>query len=244
MNEAQLKRKVEEKGFELTSTALSQFETYYELLVEWNGKMNLSAITEKEEVYNKHFFDSVSPAFFNFIPQSGTLCDVGSGAGFPSLPLKILFPNLHVTIVDSLQKRITFLEEVVQQLGLKGVSLYHDRAEQFGRQKGHREAYDVVTARAVARMSVLSELCLPLVKKEGLFLALKGPKADEEFVIGKKAVHLLGGQLERTEQIILPEEGGERNLLAIRKVRNTPKAYPRKAGTPNKKPLGEESVTS
>jgi 16S rRNA (guanine527-N7)-methyltransferase len=207
------------------------------LLIEWNEKMNLTAITEETEVYLKHFFDSISAAFYFDFSRELSICDVGAGAGFPSIPLKIAFPNLQVTIVDSLNKRITFLETLARELKLEKVNFCHDRAETFGQNPIHREKYDVVTARAVARMSVLSELCLPLVKKGGVFLAMKAASAEEEFMIGKKAIEILGGKLEETYSFTLPVEDSERTIMVIRKEKATPKKYPRKPGTPNKSPI-------
>ena len=173
MTPEQFRQALKEKGIELTDTQMSQFANYFTLLVEWNEKMNLTAITEESEVYLKHFYDSLTLAFTNDFAKEGfTLCDVGSGAGFPSIPLKIAFPNSQVTIVDSLNKRITFLKTLSQSLGLEGVHLYHDRAETFGQNKEFREGFDYVTARAVARLNVLAELCFPLVKKDGYFLAM------------------------------------------------------------------------
>jgi len=238
MNTEQFIQLLEEKGISLSSQQIQQYETYYELLVEWNQKMNLTAITEKEEVYLKHFFDSITAAFyFPFHEQTLHLCDVGAGAGFPSIPIKIAFPNIHVTIVDSLNKRITFLENLAQQLQLKGVRFIHDRAETFGHLKDHREAYDIVTARAVARMSVLSELCLPLVKLGGTFIAMKGASGKEELDSSKKAIAILGGELKDSNSFVLPIEESERNIFLIEKKKQTPKKYPRKPGTPNRNPI-------
>lgn len=228
---------LEEKGISLSPEQLNQFERYYELLVEWNEKMNLTAITEKEDVYLKHFYDSISAAFYVDFTQVTTLCDVGAGAGFPSIPLKICFPHLHISIVDSLNKRITFLNHLSDELGLENTNFYHDRAETFGKNKAHREKYDMVTARAVARMSVLSELCLPLVKKGGIFVAMKASNVKEELSNAKKAIGMLGGQTDKMYSFILPEEESERNIVKIDKVKETPNKYPRKPGTPNKLPL-------
>jgi len=228
---------LEEKGITLSPMQLEQFETYFRMLVEWNEKMNLTSITEKEEVYLKHFYDSISAAFFIDFHKVTTICDIGAGAGFPSIPLKICFPHLHVTIVDSLQKRITFLNELAKGLNLQDTIFYHDRAETFGQRKEKRESYDLVTARAVARLSVLSELCLPLVKKEGLFVALKASAADEEMQAGKKAVTVLGGEVVEKHSFVLPLEESERNIIVIEKKKQTPKKYPRKPGTPNKSPI-------
>ncbi|MTH54161.1 16S rRNA (guanine(527)-N(7))-methyltransferase RsmG [Bacillus mangrovi] len=229
--------KLEEKGISLSPEQLSQFDTYYHLLVEWNEKMNLTSITEEKEVYLKHFYDSISAAFYFDFSKPLSLCDVGAGAGFPSLPIKICFPQLKVSIVDSLNKRITFLEELAKQLKLENVHFYHDRAETFGKNKQHREQYDVATARAVARLSVLSELCLPLVKKDGHFVALKAASADEEMKAGEKAVTVLGGKVEAVHSFQLPLEESDRNIVVIHKIKATPGKYPRKPGTPNKTPI-------
>ncbi len=227
---------LEEKGIFLSPQQFAQFETYYKLLVEWNEKMNLTAITDKEGVYLKHFFDSITPAFYYDFSQPLSICDVGAGAGFPSIPLKICFPHLHVSIVDSLQKRITFLNHLAAQLELEGVAFYHDRAETFG-QKSVRESFDVVMARAVARLSVLSELCLPLVKVGGTFIAMKGASAQEELEQGKTAIRVLGGEVAKVEQFLLPIEESERAIVFVEKKRKTPKKYPRKPGVPNKLPI-------
>lgn len=228
MNIEQFTAALEEKGMTLSPVQLEQFETYFRMLVEWNEKMNLTSITEKEEVYLKHFYDSISASFFIDFHKVTTICDIGAGAGFPSIPLKICFPHLHVTIVDSLQKRITFLNELAKGLNLQDTTFYHDRAETFGQRKEKRESYDLVTARAVARLSVLSELCLPLVKKEGLFVALKASAADEEMQAGKKAVTVLGGEVVEKHSFVLPLEESERNIIVIEKKKQTPKKYPRK----------------
>ncbi|WP_077623770.1 16S rRNA (guanine(527)-N(7))-methyltransferase RsmG [Sediminibacillus massiliensis] len=228
---------LKEQGIELNDKQLQQFDTYFRTLVEWNEKMNLTAITDKEEVYAKHFFDSVSAAFhFDF---SGPLqvCDVGAGAGFPSIPLKICFPDLKITIVDSLKKRIAFLNHLAAQLELSDVAFYHDRAETFGKNAKFREQYDVVMARAVARMSVLSELCLPLCKTKGTFIAMKGPNLAEELKDAESAIQLLGGELQEIHTFELPEDNGERNIATITKNRKTPNKYPRKPGVPNRTPI-------
>lgn len=237
MNIEQFQTMLQEKGITLSPEQLQQYEIYYETLVEWNEKMNLTAITEKSEVYLKHFFDSLTAAFYVDFSKPLHICDVGAGAGFPSIPIKIAFPQLHVTIVDSLNKRISFLEHLSKQLKLDNVQFIHDRAETFGQKPAYRETYDLVTARAVARLSVLSELCLPLVKVGGLFVAMKAAHADDEVGVGKKAVTVLGGKLEQTHSFLLPFEESERNILVIKKEKSTPKKYPRKPGTPNKTPI-------
>lgn len=225
-----------QNGLEISKEQLKMFEKYYALLVEWNEKMNLTAITDKSEVYLKHFYDSLSLAFYVDFKAGDHLCDVGSGAGFPSIPLKIMFPELKITIVDSLNKRLNFLAEVVENLQLDNVALFHARAEDFGQDMAHRGQYDYVTARAVARMSVLSELCLPLVKKHGQFLAMKASDAEEELTAAKRAIATMGGKLVHDYSFDLPE-AGERHIIVIDKLKETPKRYPRKAGTPNKKPI-------
>ncbi|MCQ9288129.1 16S rRNA (guanine(527)-N(7))-methyltransferase RsmG [Staphylococcus gallinarum] len=226
-------------GIELSEQQQQQFQTYYQMLVEWNEKMNLTSITEEHEVYLKHFYDSIAPSFYADFSQSMSLCDVGAGAGFPSIPLKIIFPNLKVTIVDSLNKRIQFLNQLADALGLQDVSFVHDRAETFG--KGvYRESYDIVTARAVARLSVLSELCIPLVKKGGQFIALKSAKGDEELEEAAFGIGVFGGKVIDTISYELPEDAGDRQMMIIEKRSQTPKKYPRKPGTPNKSPLLEK----
>ncbi|QQZ09446.1 16S rRNA (guanine(527)-N(7))-methyltransferase RsmG [Heyndrickxia vini] len=237
MNIEQFTTLLEEKGISLSSKQLQQFNRYFELLVEWNEKMNLTAITEKSDVYLKHFFDSITASFYVDLNKPYHICDVGAGAGFPSIPLKICFPELQVSIVDSLQKRITFLEHLAKELELEGTFFYHDRAETFGKRTEHREKYDIVTARAVARMSVLSELCIPLVKQGGMFIAMKAANAKEELTSANKAIRLLGADVENTYSFTLPYEESERNIIVIKKNKQTPKKYPRKPGTPNKMPL-------
>lgn len=237
MNIEEFTSSLAEKGISLSDRQLEQFELYYRMLVEWNEKMNLTSITEKKEVYLKHFYDSITAAFYIDFEKVTTLCDVGAGAGFPSLPVKICFPHLHVTIVDSLNKRITFLETLSDALQLEHTTFVHDRAETFGQRKDVRESFDLVTARAVARLSVLSELCLPLAKKNGIFAALKAAAADEELKAGQKAIKVLGGELEQVHSFTLPVEESERNIMLIRKMKSTPKKYPRKPGTPNKSPI-------
>lgn len=226
-----------EQGIALNEKQMRQFEQYYELLVSWNEKMNLTAITEKKEVYLKHFYDSITLAFAVDFKSDARLCDVGSGAGFPSIPLKIVFPDLQVTIVDSLNKRITFLTHLIETLQLNKVSLYHDRAETFAQSKEQREMFDYVTARAVARLNILTELCLPLVKKDGYFYALKAAKSEEELAEATKAIALLGGKFIEDLELHLPIVGDERHILVIEKKKETPKKYPRKPGLPNKQPI-------
>ncbi len=188
-------------------------------------------------MYLKHFYDSLSASFFYRFKNGQKLLDIGAGAGFPSIPLKIVFPDLHVSIVDSLNKRITFLKELANELALESISFYHGRAEDLGQDPNHREQYDLVTARAVARMSVLAELCLPFVKKGGSFIAMKGAGAADELKQAQSALKLLGGVLESDHQLRLPLEESERHIIIVKKRNNTPNKYPRKPGIPNKQPL-------
>lgn len=236
MNEQQFKDALSEKGIELTAEQLTQFRTYFEELVEWNEKMNLTAITDQPSVYLKHFYDSVTAAFYLDFTKPMKVCDVGAGAGFPSIPLKICFPHIEVTIVDSLNKRIQFLTHLSDKLGLSGVQFVHARAEDFG-QSEHRATYDLVTARAVARLSVLAELCVPLVKNGGLFAAMKAASASDELKDAKKALEKLGVKNENVYSFKLPIEESERYIQVFRKFKDTPKKYPRKPGMPNKSPI-------
>lgn len=226
-------------GFKLSSKQKEQFATYYNKLIEFNKKVNLTRITDKNEVYLKHFFDSITPLleFSDLFKGEKSLCDVGAGAGFPSLPIKILCPDLSITIVDSLGKRLKFLDELVSDLSLDKVTLVHSRAEDAGQNKNLREKFDLVTGRAVARMSVLSEYCLPLAKVDGYLVALKGPKAQDELAEAKNAIEVLGGSAKEVKELTLPDTDDERTLIVVKKVKATPKKYPRQAGTPNRKPL-------
>lgn len=238
MNPEAFRKALENESLPINSKKMDQYHKYFVLLEEWNEKINLTAITEEEEVYLKHFYDSLTLAkHVEIADKKLTLCDVGSGAGFPSIPLKILFPEIEITIVDSLKKRINFLELLVKELGLENVHLYHARAEDFGQDKKFRSSFDLVTARAVARLSVLSEFCLPITKEQGIFAAMKGSQGEEELADAKKAIQTLGGKLNRVERFELPHDAGERTIVLIDKVKKTPNKYPRQAGTPNKKPL-------
>ena len=224
-------------GFPLTDRQKEQFERYFELLVEWNEKINLTAITDKDEVYLKHFYDSIAPILQGLIEnQPIRLLDIGAGAGFPSLPMKILFPELDVTIIDSLNKRINFLHLLAEELGLSGVHFYHGRAEDFAQDKAFRAQFDLVTARAVARMQVLSELTIPYLKVGGRLLALKASNAPEELEEAKNALNLLFSKVEDNLQYELPN-GDPRYITVVEKKKETPNKYPRKAGMPNKRPL-------
>ena len=239
MNPEQFVQELSKRNFKLNENQINQFNQYFTSLIEANKKVNLTRITEKDDVYLKHFFDSITPlfAFGEIFSKSRTLCDVGAGAGFPSIPLKIMVPELRVTIVDSLGKRLKFLQELVTQLDLKNVALVHGRAEDVGQNKQYREQFDIVTARAVANMAVLSEYCLPLVKKNGNFIALKGPKAEDELNSSQKALKTLGGKTTAVKELQLPHSSEDRTLILVKKVQATPKKYPRQAGTPHRKPI-------
>ncbi|MGX4687266.1 16S rRNA (guanine(527)-N(7))-methyltransferase RsmG [Vagococcus sp. JNUCC 83] len=238
MTPEEFKSNLEKHGIMLSEQQMEQYDIYFRKLIEWNEKINLTAITDKNEVYLKHFYDSLTLAFErDMTGEHLKLCDVGSGAGFPSIPLKIAFPNISISIIDSLNKRINFLKELTKELGLEKVDLYHSRAEDFGQNKIFRESYDLVTARAVARLNVLAELCLPLVKKEGQFLAMKAAKSEEELLEAKKAIATLGGKVVEEREVSLPITHDKRFIIEIDKKKETPNKYPRKAGLPNKKPL-------
>lgn len=213
----------------LTENQYEQFQKYFELLAEWNEKMNLTAITDESGVALKHFADSLSLLNFVDIPQNSSLADVGTGAGFPGVVLKIARPDIKLTLIDSLNKRLVFLGEVCAQLGIKA-ELIHSRAEDGAKDEKLRESFDFAVSRAVARMNVLSEYCLPYVKVGGAFCAMKGAQANEEFKESLNAINTLGGKLEKKYFFELPENGGERAIAVVRKVKNTPQKYPRQSG--------------
>ncbi|HEN6373998.1 TPA: 16S rRNA (guanine(527)-N(7))-methyltransferase RsmG [Streptococcus agalactiae] len=226
-----------EHGITLTDKQKKQFETYFRLLVEWNEKINLTAITDKEEVYLKHFYDSIAPILQGYIDNSPlSILDIGAGAGFPSIPMKILYPEIDITIIDSLNKRINFLNILANELELSGVHFFHGRAEDFGQDRVFRAKFDIVTARAVAKMQVLAELTIPFLKVNGRLIALKAVAAEEELISAEKALKTLFSQVTVNKNYKLPN-GDDRNITIVSKKKETPNKYPRKAGTPNKKPL-------
>ena len=236
-----------EKGLEQLSITLSgeqkqQFLTYYEYLVEKNKVMNLTAITEYEEVITKHFLDSLAVVKTScFKPEKlagKRLIDIGTGAGFPGIPLKIAFPELEILLLDSLNKRINFLNEVTEMLGLTKINTVHGRAEDYAKQKGYRESFDFCVSRAVANLSTLSEYCIPFVKPGGCFISYKSGGVDQELIQAEKAVKILGGQREEVVRFSLADTDMDRSFVVIRKAKPTPKKYPRKAGLPSKEPLG------
>lgn len=228
---------LKEIGITLSEEQKQQFIQYYEILVEWNKVMNLTGITEFEEVLEKHFLDSVSLIRVVDLHRDLKVLDLGTGAGFPGVPLKIVFPELDIVLMDSLNKRIKFLNEVIAQLGLKGIVAIHDRAEEMARKKEYREQFDLCLSRAVANLSSLSEYCLPFVTPGGYFISYKSGEVDEEVAKAKHAIFLLGGKLEKVEKFQLGEENLGRSFVMIKKGKNTPKTYPRKAGMPTKSPL-------
>lgn len=231
---------LESLGLVLNETQLEQFHKYYEMLIERNKVMNLTAITEYDEVVVKHFIDSLSLVKVmdvKKLEEGLSIIDVGTGAGFPGIPLKIVFSHIKVTLLDSLNKRVGFLNDVIQELGLSEIKAVHGRAEDFGKNGEYREQFDLCVSRAVAKLSSLSEYCLPFVKVKGYFIPFKAGNIEEELKEGKKAIHVLGGTFIKTESFTLPESDIERTLLVIEKKEKTPKTYPRSAGKPAKEPI-------
>ena len=229
--------KVESLSIELNETQVQQFIKFYEMLVEWNKVMNLTGITEYDEVVEKHFVDSLSLVKAIDINDYTTVIDIGTGAGFPGIPLKIAFPHLKVTLLDSLNKRIKFLNAVIDELGLEDIDTIHGRAEDFAKQEKYREQYDLCVSRAVANLATLSEYCLPYVKVDGRFVPYKSGDIDEELNASKKAVQILGGKIEDSIKFQLPGTNIGRSFVKIKKIKNTGKKFPRKAGLPSKEPL-------
>lgn len=216
---------------------IEDFEVYRKLLVDWNTKMNLTGITETEEVYIKHFLDSLSPFKLPYIQNGDRIIDVGTGAGFPGLPMKVLNRSLTLTLLDSLNKRVQFLNTVSESIGLQAVECIHGRAEDYGKNPEYRETYDVAVSRAVANLSVLSEYVLPFVKVGGYFIALKGPDVQAEVDQAVNAIETLGGRVKETHEFVLPGTDITHSMVVVEKIKETPKKYPRKAGKPSKSPL-------
>lgn len=232
-----LEESCREYGIHLNEEQKRQFIRYYELLVEWNKVMNLTGITDFEEVLLKHFADSLSIVKGMDMEKIATCIDVGTGAGFPGIPLKIAFPHMKITLLDSLNKRLNFLNEVIKELGLEGIEILHGRAEDGAKKEEYREQYDLSVSRAVSRLACLCEYCMPYVKEGGYFISYKSGKASEEIAEAGKAIQVLGGRLEKEVDFKLYETDMERALVVIKKVKSTPKKYPRKAGTPAKEPI-------
>ncbi len=237
--EESLRKELNLLSIELEKNQINQFYEYFQLLVEWNEFMNLTAITEMDEVITKHFVDSLS--LIKAVDEIGTMnyriIDVGTGAGFPGIPLKIAFPDLKITLMDSLNKRVNFLNEVISRLGLEKIEAIHGRAEDLGRDPLHREQYDLCVSRAVANLSTLSEYCMPFVKVGGYFIPYKSGKIEEELGAAKHAIFLLGGGVKEVKTFLLPGTDAERSLVKIAKNSGISKKYPRKAGLPSKEPL-------
>ncbi|MBD5479892.1 MAG: 16S rRNA (guanine(527)-N(7))-methyltransferase RsmG [Lachnospiraceae bacterium] len=233
----QFKEDLSEFNITLSDIQVQQFMTYYELLVEWNGFMNLTAITEYKEVLKKHFIDSLSLVKVCDLTKEMSMIDIGTGAGFPGIPLKIAFPNLKITLLDSLHKRVQFLNTVIEKLALTNIDTVHGRAEDFARPGSLREQYDICVSRAVANLTTLSEYCIPFVKRGGVFVSYKSEKLLEEKQEAEEAISILGGNVEKQVQFTLPNSDICRNLFVIKKVKDSPKKYPRKAGLPAKEPL-------
>lgn len=233
--EEEMSKKSKILGVRFSVEQIEQFYKYMNLLIEWNEKMNLTAITEPKEIILKHFIDSIT--ILKYIDDNSKLVDVGTGAGFPGVPLSIMNPTLKITLVDSLNKRLIFLQEVVKELNLKNIEIVHARAEEFGQNKNCREKFDIATSRAVANLATLSEYLVPLVKIDGKIISMKASNAKEEINDAKKAIEVLGGKIEKIEEFDLPESDIGRTIIVIDKNKCTPAKYPRKAGTPAKEPI-------
>lgn len=232
-----LEKELQKIGVKLDSQQIEQLEGYYKLLAEWNKVMNLTAIIEYEDVVKKHFVDSLSIVNVLDMNHVQTVIDIGTGAGFPGIPLKIVFPHLQVTLLDSLHKRLKFLDAVITELKLSGIDTLHGRAEDYANKQEYREQYDLCVSRAVANLSTLSEYCIPYVKVNGMFVSYKSGIIDQEQKVSEKAIHLLGGNIDEISKFQLPDTDIDRSLVRIRKINLTPKKYPRKAGLPSKEPL-------
>lgn len=232
-----LEIKLKELNIQINEIQKKQFDTFYSMLVEWNKVMNLTGITEYEEVIEKHFVDSLSIVNIFDLSEVNTVIDVGTGAGFPGIPLKIAFPNLKITLLDSLNKRIHFLDSVIDKLKLDGIYTIHGRAEDFAKKDDYRERYDLCVSRAVANLSTLSEYCLPYIRVGGMFISYKSGDVDDEVLESKKAISILGGKLDNVVKFQLPGTDINRSFIKIEKIKNTGKKYPRKAGLPSKEPL-------
>lgn len=224
-------------GLKIEDKQIQQLLKYKDLLLEWNQKMNLTAITDEKEVIIKHFLDSLSCLKIEALKESGDMIDVGTGAGFPGIPLKVMLPNVKLTLLDSLSKRINFLKEVSLQLQLEEVNFLHGRAEDYGQDKTYREVYDYAVARAVAPLNVLVEYCLPFIKVGGFFICQKGKALQEELLEGEKAIKILGGRVVHKEEVSLPFSDIVHSILVVEKTKQTPTKYPRKAGKPSKNPI-------
>ena len=231
----EIEKYLEELNIELNEKQISDFYKYMKLLIEWNEKMNLTAIIEPKEIILKHFVDSLT--INKYIEKNAKLIDIGTGAGFPGIPLKILRPDINVTLVDSLNKRINFLNEVIKEISVEKIETIHSRAEEIGKNIKYREKYDIATSRAVANVATLSEYLIPLVKENGKCIYMKGPDTEKELLNGKKAINVLGGEVIKKEEFSIPKSDIKRTIIIISKIRKTPNNYPRKAGLPTKEPI-------
>lgn len=232
-----LQRAFNELNISYDDATVDKFQKYMDLILEWNEKVNLTAITEKEEFVKKHYIDSLLCYNFKEMEKSNMVIDVGTGGGFPGIPLALVFPEKQFVLMDSLKKRLNIIDDLALQLNISNVTTLHGRAEDMGHSKEYREKFDICVSRAVANLATLSEYCLPFIKKGGNFLAYKGTKAEEEIKEAHKAIFLLGGKIGREEKVTLPGYNLEHNIIVIEKVQNTSAKYPRKAGTPSKEPL-------
>lgn len=233
----QLERAFQALSINYSQETLDKFEKYMDLILDWNKKLNLTAITDREEFIKKHYIDSILCYNFSELKEAHSVIDVGTGAGFPGIPLALLYPEKQFILMDSLNKKLKVVEEICRDLGIKNVRTVHGRAEDMGRNKLYREKYDICVCRAVANLATLSEYCLPFIKVGGNFLAYKGIKAEEEIKEAEKAINLLGGKLVDERQVLLEDFDLDHNILVISKYTNTPAKFPRKAGTPSKEPL-------
>ena len=218
-----------------TEEQLRKFYQYMNLLIEWNEKINLTAIVEPKEIILKHFIDSLT--IIKYIKTNKTVIDIGTGAGFPGIPIKIMREDLKITLLDSLNKRINFLNEVIQKLRLKDIDAVHARIEEYAKNEQYREKYDIATSRAVANLTTLSEYMLPMVVVEGMAICMKGSEVNEEILKSKNSIKLLGGEISKIEEFALPKSDNKRNLILVKKIKQTPSKYPRKPGIPSKEPL-------
>ena len=230
-----LVNKAKEIGISLNEEQVKKFYDYMLVLLDWNEKINLTAITDVKEIILKHFVDSIT--ICKYIPENSKLLDVGTGAGFPGIPVKIIRDDVTIVLLDSLNKRILFLEDVIEKLKLTNIIAVHGRAEEFGKNKKFRQCFDIVTSRAVANMAVLSEYLLPFVKIDGKAVIMKGSECEEELKDAEKAISVLGGKLKSVDKFFLPSSDIKRSIIVLDKIKNTPSQYPRKAGTPAKKPI-------
>lgn len=232
-----LNRACSNEGLRFDENKYNKFILYKDMIKEWNEKINITAITEDSDIIKKHFIDSIKMLKFSPLAQAKSIIDIGTGGGFPGIPIKIMDEEKEVVLLDSLNKRIKFLDEVIKSMRLSNISTVHGRAEDFAKESKYREKFDVAVSRAVANMATLSELCIPYVKVNGYFVAMKGPSVEEEITGAKNAINILGGRIEDIIEVNIEDSDLKHNLVIIKKIKSTPKIYPRQAGTANKTPL-------